>query len=94
MCSRVLKKHTRPGKAFRKIRLRTNRTYNPEGGYIDKNGKIAYYNNQTDNYTQTHYQLLFSQEINHDINFNAALHYTKGYGYYESYDTATIFFSL
>jgi iron complex outermembrane receptor protein len=71
--------------------LATNRTYNPEGGYIDKNGNIAYYNNQTDNYTQTNCQLLFSQEINHDLNFNAALHYTKGYGYYESYDTAQSF---
>jgi iron complex outermembrane receptor protein len=65
--------------------LATNRTYNPEGQYIDRSGNIAYYNNQTDNYQQTHYQLLFSQEINHDFNINAALHYTKGSGYYESY---------
>ncbi len=71
--------------------LATNRTYNPEGEYIDKNGNIAYYNNQTDNYTQTHYQLLFSQEIDHNININAALHYTKGYGYYESYSPAQYF---
>jgi iron complex outermembrane receptor protein len=71
--------------------LATNRTYNPEGGYIDNNGNIAYYNNQTDNYTQTHYQLLFSQEITRDFNINAALHYTKGSGYYESYDTAQSF---
>jgi iron complex outermembrane receptor protein len=71
--------------------LATNRTYNPEGGYIDNNGKIAYYNNQTDNYTQTNCQLLFSQEINSSLNLNVALHYTKGSGYYESYDTAQSF---
>jgi len=65
--------------------LGTNRTYNPAGEYTDKNGNLAYYKNQTDNYTQTHYQLLFSQEINHDFNINAALHYTKGSGYYENY---------
>lgn len=65
--------------------LATNRTYNPSGEYIDKNGMLAYYDNQTDNYTQTHYQLIFSQQIGHKLNINAALHYTKGKGYYESY---------
>ena len=43
--------------------LATNRTYNPAGEYTDKNGRLAYYDNQTDNYSQTHYQLIFSQEI-------------------------------
>ena len=43
--------------------LATNRTYNPEGGYIDNNGNIAYYNNQTDNYTQTHYQYFFHRKL-------------------------------
>jgi len=65
--------------------LATNRTYNPSGEYIDKNGQIAYYDNQTDNYTQTHYQLIFSQEIGRKFNINAAFHYTRGKGYYESY---------
>lgn len=66
--------------------LATNRTYNPSGEYIDKNGSIAYYDNQTDNYTQTHYQLIFSHEITREFNVNAAIHYTKGYGYYENYE--------
>jgi iron complex outermembrane recepter protein len=65
--------------------LATNRTYNPAGEYTDKNGNIAYYDNQTDNYEQTHYQLVFSQEIGKKLNINLALHYTKGYGYYENY---------
>jgi iron complex outermembrane receptor protein len=43
------------------------------------------YKNQTDNYKQNNYQLLYSKEINEKLNFNGALHYTKGAGYYEEY---------
>ena len=43
------------------------------------------YDNETDNYQQDHYQLLFSQQFGEYINFNAALHYTYGRGYYEQY---------
>ncbi|HTX87907.1 MAG TPA: TonB-dependent receptor, partial [Bacteroidales bacterium] len=71
--------------------LATNRTYNPAGQYTDLNGHIAYYDNQTDNYNQNHYQLIFSQGIGQYFNVNAALHYTKGKGYYENYDTAQAF---
>ncbi len=66
--------------------LATNRTYNPAGEYTDKNGNIAYYDNQTDNYKQDNYQLLFSQRILKGWNINLALHYTRGRGYYENYD--------
>jgi iron complex outermembrane receptor protein len=66
--------------------LSTNRTYNPAGEYTGKDGKLTYYNNQTDNYRQTHYQLIFSQEAGKKLNINAALHYTRGYGYYENYE--------
>jgi len=65
--------------------LRTNRTYNPAGEYTDKDGNIRYYDNQTDNYQQDHYQLLFSHKISPELNFNSALHYTYGRGYYEEY---------
>ena len=52
--------------------LRTNRTYN------------AYtYDNQTDNYRQDHYQFFFAHEWNRHWNVNAALHYTRGRGYFE-----------
>jgi iron complex outermembrane receptor protein len=54
--------------------LETNRTYNP-----------FTYPNQTDNYQQDHYQLLFAQQLRKDLVFNAALHYTYGRGYYEEY---------
>ncbi len=45
------------------------------------------YDNETDNYKQDHYQLLYTQKVNSHWNFNAALHFTKGLGYYESYKT-------
>ncbi len=54
--------------------LETNRTYNP-----------FHYPNQTDNYQQDHYQILFSQQLNKYLLLNAALHYTYGRGYYEEY---------
>ncbi|PTQ99923.1 iron complex outermembrane receptor protein [Mucilaginibacter yixingensis] len=59
-----------------------NRRYN-ELGYIDARG--TYYNNQTDNYWQNFAQLLLNQKITSDLSFSGALHYTRGYGYYEEY---------
>ena len=61
--------------------LATNRTYNPAG--TEKTGTP--YNNQTDNYTQTHYQLFYNQTINTTLKWNTALFLTKGRGYYEEY---------
>jgi iron complex outermembrane receptor protein len=58
-----------------------NRRYNPLG--LEPDG--SFYPNQTDNYTQDHYQLLVDQKISDKISFNGALHYTHGYGYYEEY---------
>jgi iron complex outermembrane receptor protein len=43
------------------------------------------YRNQVDDYTQTHHQLLYDQQITSQLSFSGALHYTKGYGYYEEY---------
>ena len=43
------------------------------------------YNNQTDNYTQSHYQLLYARQFSDQFSFNGALHYTQGAGYYEEY---------
>src|SRR5690606_23811606 len=53
-------------------KLETNRTYN-EFTYKD----------QTDNYIQSHYQLLYSNSLTDKLLLNGALHYTKGDGYYE-----------
>jgi iron complex outermembrane receptor protein len=63
-----------------------DRTYN-SAGYMgdDANGNPLFYENQTDNYLQTHYQLSLLQKLNAGLHLNFALHYTKGLGYYEEY---------
>lgn len=61
------------------------RTYNSCGEYYDADGNRKYYDNQTDNYHQQHYQLLWNQILGKNWNFNAALHYTHGLGYYNQY---------
>jgi len=43
------------------------------------------YNNQTDNYAQNHYQLIYARQFSDQFSFNGALHYTQGSGYYEEY---------
>jgi iron complex outermembrane receptor protein len=63
--------------------INTNRTYNELG--IMPNGQ--HYKNQTDNYTQNYAQVLINQKISDVLSFNGALHYTKGFGYYEEYKT-------
>ncbi len=67
--------------------LETDRTYNMAG--TEKPGTP--YDNETDNYQQDHYQLFLNQEINSHLNFNVALHYTKGRGYYEEYKAQQAF---
>lgn len=61
------------------------RTYNSCGEYYTEDGKTAYYNNQTDNYHSQNYQLIWNQRLSNLWNLNAALHYTRGDGYYEEY---------
>lgn len=65
--------------------LLVNRRYNEIGYYIDSEGKDAFYDNQTDNYNQTHYQLHWLYQLNPDLNLNVSAHYTRGIGYYEDY---------
>jgi iron complex outermembrane recepter protein len=66
--------------------LATNRRYNPSGEYTDYSGKISYYNNESDNYVQNHYQLIYSLKISNYLSLHTAFHYTKGKGYYEEYN--------
>ena len=63
------------------------RTYNSCGvmGFDDNGKPTGYYDNQTDNYHQQNYQLIWNQRINNVLSLNAALHYTHGDGYYEQY---------
>jgi iron complex outermembrane recepter protein len=67
--------------------LDSDRTYNGLGAYYDADGNLKYYENQTDNYRQTHYHLNWLHHINKNWNLSTALHYTRGFGYYEEYKT-------
>jgi iron complex outermembrane recepter protein len=61
--------------------LKTNRTINYAG--MERPGEP--YDNETDNYSQDHYQLFYNQQVTGRIKFNTSLFYVKGKGYYEQY---------
>jgi iron complex outermembrane recepter protein len=61
--------------------LKTNRTYNSAG--TEKPGTP--YDNETDNYLQTHYQLFYNRQFSPYWKANTALFLTRGKGYYEQY---------
>ncbi len=65
--------------------LKTNRTANFAGFYIDADGNEQFYNDQVDNYNQDHYQLLLSHRFDNNWSASATLHYTKGRGYFQEY---------
>jgi iron complex outermembrane receptor protein len=46
---------------------------------------IYQYDNEVDNYTQTHYQLLYNYTFNPLLKLNFSGHYTKGAGFFEQY---------
>ena len=66
--------------------LETDRTFNPAGMYTDENGNIRFYDNETDNYKQDHFQVFWNQRYNNYWSTNLALNYTHGRGYYEEYE--------
>ena len=64
----------------------TNPRLNYSGQYTDLfTGEEKFYDNETDNYRQNHYQFLWEQNINERWNLETTLHYTKGRGFYENY---------
>lgn len=67
--------------------LKTDRTNNPAG--TEKPGTP--YDDQTDNYTQTHYQLFFNHALNDSWSLQTASFLTRGYGYYEEYKAGESF---
>jgi len=71
-----------------KEQLHSNRKYNPSGEIYNENSQIiGFYDNQTDNYSQNHYHLLIDQNIGKYWKIKNTLHYTKGFGYYENYES-------
>lgn len=72
--------------ASKKEMQQYGRRYNSCGlMYTDEEGKAHYYDDQTDNYAQKNFQLLFDHEFNNRWKMNIGLHYTKGDGYYQEY---------
>ncbi|OXA96321.1 TonB-dependent receptor [Flavobacterium hercynium] len=65
--------------------LKENRKFNSAGIYTDEFGNTRFYDNETDNYQQDHYQLHWSESISDKWSTNLAFHYTKGKGYFENY---------
>ena len=65
--------------------LLTNRTFNSAGIFTDEKGQTCFYDNETDNYQQDHYQLHWNERVSENWNTNLAFHYTKGRGYFENY---------
>jgi len=65
--------------------LNGNRTFNSAGMFTDEFGTTRFYDNETDNYQQDHYQLHWNEKVSSTWNTNLAVHYTKGKGYYENY---------
>lgn len=73
-------------------KLEHDRTYNSAGFmYADEFGNERFYDNETDNYQQDHYQLHWNQKVASYFSTNLALHYTKGKGYYENYESGAAF---
>lgn len=70
-----------------KERWETDPKFNGSGVIYDVNWEniVGFYDNETDNYRQNHYQLLWEQKFNDRWNLETTFHYTKGKGYYENY---------
>jgi iron complex outermembrane receptor protein len=62
------------------------RTYNWAGAIYNEDGTTSFYDNQTDNYQQDHYQLHVAHKLTKELSFNFSGHYTYGRGYYEEYN--------
>jgi iron complex outermembrane receptor protein len=73
------------------VTLRDNRKFNSSGIYTDANSNVRYYDNETDNYWQDHYQLHWNERVSDNWSTNLALHYTKGKGYYENYNSGATY---
>jgi iron complex outermembrane recepter protein len=51
----------------------------------DRTANFYTYDNETDNYQQDHYQLIYTGKVASNWKTNLALHYTYGRGYYEQF---------
>lgn len=65
----------------------TNPKFNYSGAIYDANWEniVDFYKNETDNYKQNHFQLLWNQRFSDNWKLETTAHYTKGKGWYENY---------
>ncbi len=65
----------------------TNPRYNYSGAIYNSDWSeiVGFYDNETDNYRQNHFQFLWNQTLNENWNLETTAHYTIGKGYYENY---------
>ena len=66
-------------------KLKNDRTFNTAGMFTDEEGNTRFYDNETDNYQQDHFQLHWNEKLSNNWNTNLAVFYSKGKGYYENY---------
>ena len=65
--------------------IEADRRFNPDGLYLDSDGNTQFYDRQTDNYKQDHFQFHLTQQFNQDWNASFSLHYTNSRGFFEQY---------
>lgn len=72
---------------------KTEPKFNVSGAIYDQNFEnvVGFYDNETDNYRQNHFQLLWNQNLNDTWNLETTIHYTKGKGFYENYKQSAKF---
>lgn len=65
----------------------TDPKFNYSGAIYDADWEniVDFYDNETDNYRQNHFQLLWNQQFSEKWNLETTAHYTRGKGYYENY---------
>lgn len=63
--------------------LEADPRYNPSGLYTDASGVVHRYGNESDNYSQNHYQLYFYHQLGRYWGLKAIADFTQGRGYYE-----------
>ena len=70
-----------------KATYEANPKFNYSGAIYDANWEniIGFYDNETDNYRQNHYHLLWEQKLGKIWNLETTFHLTHGEGYYENY---------
>ena len=65
--------------------MEKDRRHNSAGEYHDADGNVQYYDNESDNYVQSHVQASYIHRFPSRILWSTTLNYTKGDGYYEQY---------